>query len=137
MVDRDVVLEKVNRIQRCLKRIQETVSGDLDRVNQFDVQDIVTLNLQRAAQLVIDIAGHLVSSEKLGLPQNMKDLFVLLEQQQIISSELALRMTKMVGFRNIAVHDYEQIDSVILRAIVQHHLKDFEDFYTCVLQRYM
>jgi uncharacterized protein YutE (UPF0331/DUF86 family) len=45
-------------------------------------------------------------------------------------------MEHMVGFRNIAVHDYESINPEILKSIVKHHLGDIEEFYTLVLQRF-
>jgi hypothetical protein len=63
MTNRDVLIEKVNSIQNCLKRIHDTVQGNLDRLDLLDVQDIVVLNLQRAVQLVIDMASYVVSSE--------------------------------------------------------------------------
>ena len=34
-------------------------------------------------------------------------------------------MKVMVGFRNIAVHDYQEMNLVILQKIVEDHLKDF------------
>lgn len=94
------------------------------------------LNLQRAIQLTIDIAFHLVASEKLGLPQNLKGAFSLLSAHKIIDSSLANKMEHMVGFRNIAVHDYQAIQSEILHKIIKHHLKDIEDFYTQVVNHF-
>ena len=41
---------------------------------------------------------------------------------------LAARLKKAVGFRNIAMHNYEAIDWFIVHSIVTHHLKDFVDF---------
>ncbi len=40
----------------------------------------------------------------------------------------------MVGFRNIATHAYKEINYDIVRSIVEHHLSDFEDFYTQALK---
>ena len=70
MVDMDVLVEKVNSIQNYLKRIYDTVGKDINSVESLDVQDIVVLNLQRAVQLVIDMAFHVASSEKLVLPNS-------------------------------------------------------------------
>jgi uncharacterized protein YutE (UPF0331/DUF86 family) len=42
----------------------------------------------------------------------------------------------MVGFRNIAIHDYERLDLNILKALLQHHLVDLEEFSKTVTQRY-
>lgn len=135
MIEKDVVLEKVNRIQNCLQRIYQTVGDDIDRLDSFDVQDIVTLNLQRAVQLVIDLAAQIVRSRSLGMPQSLKANFQLLYQNHFIDKTLMEKMERMVGFRNIAVHDYESINTEILKSIVKNHLKDFEEFYTAILKQ--
>ncbi len=79
MVDLDVLIEKVNRIQNCLKRIHDTVKGDLNSLNDLDVQDIVVLNLQRVIQLNIDISLHVVATEQLGIPQTLREAFHILQ----------------------------------------------------------
>jgi len=133
MINFDVLIEKTNSLQNCLKRIHATVGTDATKLDSLDVQDIVVLNLQRAIQLVIDMASHIVSTERLGTPQSLKDFFQVLERNQILNKELSLKMQKMIGFRNIAVHDYQAINPEILKSIVSNHLKDFEDFYTALL----
>jgi uncharacterized protein YutE (UPF0331/DUF86 family) len=134
MTERDVILEKTNNIQNCLKRISETIQGDLKRLETLDAQDIVILNLQRAVQAAIDIGAHVVKARRLGLPKTIKDNFVILEKNALIESSLAEKMCKMVGFRNIAVHDYGAINRVILQSIVEHHLSDLEEFYSTILK---
>ena len=52
----------------------------------------------------------------------------LLTQNRIISAPCSTAMKHMVGFRNIAVHSYQQIQDPILQAILQQHLTDFEDY---------
>ncbi len=137
MIDRDVLIEKTNSIQNCLKRIHDTVQNDVNRVDLVDVQDIVVLNLQRAIQLAIDMASYIVSVQRLGTPKSLKDLFLILEQNQIVASKISAQMQKMVGFRNIAVHDYQAIDPLILKSILSRHLKDFESFYSAIIQKFV
>lgn len=136
MIDRDILIEKTNSIQNCLKRIRDVLKGDLTRIIDLDVQDVVILNLQRAVQLTIDMASYIVSVERLGTPKSLKDLFQILEQNKTIKHEISVKMQKMVGFRNIAVHDYQAIDPNILKSILTHHLRDFEDFYTAIFQKF-
>jgi uncharacterized protein YutE (UPF0331/DUF86 family) len=133
MPDKDVVMAKVAIIQRCLKRIQETTDLDPESLDNIDKQDIFVLNLQRAAQAVIDLATHIVASEGLGLPETIKDNFNLLHEGKIIHRELAKRMESMVGFKNIAVHNYESLNEEILKSILGKHLADLEEFYATVL----
>jgi uncharacterized protein YutE (UPF0331/DUF86 family) len=133
MPDPDVVLAKVAAVQRCLKRIQETTILEPESLDDIDKQDIFVLNLQRSVQAVIDLATHIVASEGLGLSDTVKGNFKLLQNARVISKELAAKMESMVGFRNIAMHDYQVIDKDILKSILIHNLKDLEDFYTIVL----
>jgi len=133
MPDRDVVLAKVAAIQRCLKRIKETTRLDPNSLDDIDKQDIFILNLQRAVQAAIDLTTHIVASEGLGLSDTIKDNFKFLKNAGIINEELTRRMESMVGFRNIAIHDYQAIDRDILKSILVKNLKDLEDFYTTVL----
>jgi uncharacterized protein YutE (UPF0331/DUF86 family) len=136
MVDRDVLVEKTNSIQNCLKRIHDTIQEDVNRVENYDIQDIVVLNLQRAVQLVIDMASYIVGVERLGTPDSLKDCFLILEKNNILKHALSEKMQKMVGFRDIAVHDYQAIDTKILKSILSHHLKDVEDFYDAIITKF-
>lgn len=43
-------------------------------------------------------------------------------------------MMRMVGFRNVAVHDYRKLDLVIVRNIITNHLNDFLAFSRAALQ---
>lgn len=132
-MDRDVIIEKVNSIQNCLKRIHDITKGDVESIHHLDIQDVVVLNLQRSVQLTLDIASYVVSVKNLGVPKTLKDLFQILENNKYISKKISEKMQKMVGFRNIAVHDYKSIDLKILKAILKNHLKDLEQFYTEIL----
>ena len=134
MIDRDILIEKTNSIQNCLKRIHDTLKRD-NRVEVLDIQDIIVLNLQRAVQLMIDMASYIVATDRLGTPKSLKDLFIILEQNSFINNEISNKMQKMVGFRNIAVHDYQAIDPKILRKIISDHLKDFEEFYSAIISK--
>lgn len=133
MPDKDVIMAKVAIVQRCLKRIRETTDNNPDSLDDIDKQDIFVLNLQRSVQAVIDLATHIVASEGLGLPETIKDNFRLLLENKIIDKGLAIKMERMTGFRNIAVHDYQSINEEILKSILSKHLSDLEEFYTAVL----
>jgi uncharacterized protein YutE (UPF0331/DUF86 family) len=136
MIDADVAYAKVGNIQRCLRRIKDVTALDPARLDDIDVQDIFVLNLQRAIQSAIDLAAHVVSDEGLGVPAVIKENFTLLKDENVLEPELSERMQRMVGFRNIAVHDYQNLDIEILKSILTHHLIDLEDFYRVVLAHY-
>ncbi|MBK7585277.1 MAG: DUF86 domain-containing protein [Myxococcales bacterium] len=136
MVERDVVLAKVAAIDRSLARIRDVRAGGKRQLLPIDVEDIVVLNLQRAAQAAIDLAAHVAATEAYGLPTDLADAFSMLERHGVIAAELAARLRKMVGFRNIAVHQYETLDPRVIDAIVEQRLGDFQLLADAVTKRF-
>lgn len=124
----DVLLAKLASIARCVARIREVTHGDPGSVRELDVQESVVLNLQRAIQATLDLAAHLLATRDWGLPDTLKQTFTILEQHGVIDGELASRLRAMIGFRNIAVHEYQALDLAILEQVVAGHLTDFEQF---------
>ena len=122
----DPALNKAAIIQRCLARIREEFRSETSRLDDFTIQDSIILNLLRACEAAIDYAMHRVAHDRLGIPQSSRDAFDLLQAQALITPGTAAAMKKMVGFRNIAVHSYQQLQRPILEAILAKHLEDFE-----------
>lgn len=124
----DIILNKVQVIKRCIKRINEEYEDNPQNLQNYTKQDSIILNLQRACEATIDLAMHLIAEKDLGLPQSSRDAFEILYQNNIINIELSERLKAMVGFRNIAVHDYQSINLNILQSIIKIHLRDLELF---------
>jgi uncharacterized protein YutE (UPF0331/DUF86 family) len=78
-----------------------------------------------------DIAGHIASDRNMRPPTSYADTFTVLSENRIIDAELSAIMGKMAKFRNIVVHQYEQVDAEIVMLILKKHLTDVEwDFIT-------
>lgn len=131
----DVLLNKVATIERCLARVETEYSGHEEELEtNFTRQDSIILNLQRACEASIDAAMHLVRVKKLGVPQESREAFDMLHEAGIISDTLRDRLKAMVGFRNVAVHDYRKLNLEVVINIVEEHLTDFRKFGEAVLQ---
>ena len=130
----DVLLNKTTTIERCVNRIHEVYAGNPDNLKDFTKQDSIILNIQRACEASIDLAMHLVSARKLGVPKSSREGFKLLQEAELIDADLAKTLMNMVGFRNIAVHDYQALELGILEAILEKHIADFKKFTKIVLQ---
>ena len=128
MENKAVILNKYESIERCIKRINEEYDGNPINLNNYSKSDAIVLNLQRACELVIDIAMYVVSTEKLGIPQTKKEAFEILLKNNYITEEVLKKMKGMIGFRNIAVHDYKDIDIEILQDVIENHLNDLLEF---------
>ncbi len=136
MVEKDILLAKVAIIQRCLQRIKDSTQLDPASLDDFDKQDIFVLNLQRAIQAAVDIAAHTITSEDWGLPDTLKKHFAILAEKKVLNHELSEKLQKMIGFRNIAVHDYQSINVDVLKTILQKDLQDLETCYHKIIDYY-
>jgi uncharacterized protein YutE (UPF0331/DUF86 family) len=135
-MDREVIEQKLESLRRCLQRIQEKCPSSAETLaRDLDMQDIVALNLTRAIQLCVDIGAHLIAGKDAHPPVTMGQTFDVLAELGVINTKLAIRMKKAVGFRNIAVHNYEAINWQIVHAIATSHLSDFKDFAQAVIQK--
>ena len=76
---------------------------------------------------------HQVRIKRLGIPQESRDAFRMLEDVGLLSDELSAHMQTMVGFRNVAVHDYQKLNLAIVRAILNERLDDFRQFAKVVV----
>ena len=132
----DVLLNKAAAIERAVRRVREEHAGDDARLLDDQTrQDAIILNLQRACESSIDAAMHLVRIQRLGVPQESREAFELLERAGHLDGSLADRLKRMVGFRNIAVHDYQRLDIDIVRSIVHERLDDFGAFARVLVTR--
>ena len=129
----DIVFNKVAIIERCMRRIQEEYQGNFLNLENYTKQDSIILNIQRSCEASIDLAMHLVASKGLGIPQSSREAFDLLQQAGTIDAHLAQKLKAMVGFRNIAVHNYQTVDLGIVQGIIEKNLADLLKFGQLVL----
>lgn len=123
-------------IERCVARAREEYAANPQGfAADFTRQDAAILNIQRACEAALDMGQHLIRRERLGVPQSARDVFALLAQAGWIHAELADRLKRMVGFRNIAVHDYQALQLPITVSIIEHHLDEFLDYSRALLLR--
>ncbi|MFV8828779.1 type VII toxin-antitoxin system HepT family RNase toxin [Alkalihalobacterium sp. APHAB7] len=133
-MNNDVIINKVTVIERCLKRINEEYANNPENLKNYTKQDSIILNIQRACEASIDLAMHLIATKKLGLPQTSREAFDVLHGNKIICESLNQRMKAMVGFRNIAIHDYQKVNLAILESILNNHLTDFQQYTKSIIQ---
>ena len=131
----DVVLNKAATIERCLQRVLAEYADDTQNLvaNQTK-QDAIVLNLQRACETTIDLAMYVISQRKLGVPQDSRDAFTLLQAAGILPVDLATRLQRMVGFRNVAVHEYTRLSLDVIQSIITKHLNDFRTFSSTIVK---
>ncbi|MCC7430703.1 DUF86 domain-containing protein [bacterium] len=131
----DVVINKTESIKRCIFRVKEEYEGfEKEIETNFTKQDSIVLNIQRACELSIDLANHVIKQQKLEVPKSSRESFALLEKANFLSKSLSEKMQAMVGFRDVLVHDYQKLNPKILKSILEKHLQDFSDFTQSILK---
>lgn len=134
MTDPDLIAKKLAVIDTCVADLHRLARLDeLDR--DIREQRFVEHTLQIAIQAALDVASHIVSDQRLGEPRTSRELFDLLDRAQWIPKPLAETLRRMVGFRNIVVHGYDDVDLGVVRDIVQHRLGDLTAFADAIRSR--
>jgi uncharacterized protein YutE (UPF0331/DUF86 family) len=128
-MDRDIILRKLDSLARCVRRIEDKRPATLDElIENIDIQDILSINLERAVQVSVDIGAHVIAGLSAPPPQTMGDVFAVLAAEKLIPEETSLALRRAVGFRNLSVHAYDHVDWERVFDIVHERLDDFRKF---------
>jgi uncharacterized protein YutE (UPF0331/DUF86 family) len=134
-MNEDVLSAKIETIRRCILRIREHLPQSAEELSRnLDAQDIISINLERAIQACVDVASHKIADLETPPAQTMGESFACLAKQNIISDNLAQKLRKAVGFRNIAVHDYQSVSWDIVFSICTRELTVFEEFIAAIFK---
>ncbi len=121
----DIVINKIQSIQRCVTRARAEFNADPDGfATNFTRQDAAVMNVLRACEQSIDLANHLIKTHKMGVPTSSSESFALLADLNVIDNDLRQKLTNMVHFRNMIVHQYQKMDIAIVAAVIENGLDD-------------
>ena len=110
-MEKRVISLKLESLRRCVKRIEDKMPADAFILEtDFDVQDIISVNIERAVQQCVDIASHLLADHDDVAGQSAASLFKDLTTKGIVAQDLGDRLSRACGFRNLLVHRYATID---------------------------
>ena len=128
-MDYDIIIRKLDSLARCIRRIEIKRPTTLDLLlKDIDLQDILSVNIERSVQLAVDIGAHLLVDLESPPPETMGQVFQQLADHSIITHPIAEALRKAVGFRNLSVHAYDRVDWERVFEIVHHRTDDFKIF---------
>lgn len=130
----DVIVAKAAIVERCIARAQEELRVSANFATDYTRQDAAILNIERACDASIDVADRIVRLKGLGAPASARDSLAKLVEAGMIEQGLADRLMRMVGFRNVAVHQYDKLDLAIVRAVIEKNLDDLLEFTAIALR---
>lgn len=136
MVDIDLIMAKAGSVEKHLRRIRLKTDIDIkDFMNNVDIQESILFNIQMGIQNCIDIAAHIISDEGLGVPGSTNEMFYLLEDNGFLSRDLAEKMAKAVGFRNLMVHEYGKIEMDQVFEMAKKDIDDLTDYLKSIFHK--
>jgi uncharacterized protein YutE (UPF0331/DUF86 family) len=134
MTDPELLAKKISFIETCVAELQRMARPEAME-SDIREQRFIEHTLQLAIQAAQDVASHIVSDERLGEPRTNRELFDLLARGGWLSTEEATTLGNMVGFRNLLVHGYGDVDLAVVRDVLENHVDDLLRFAAVVRAR--
>lgn len=98
-MNHDVLNEKIESLRNYLSRIESKLPFTTAEIKaSLDMQDIISVNLERAVHTCIDIGTHLISNSNGPTPTTMSDTFIYLENLKLITAQTSQNMVKAVVY---------------------------------------
>ena len=134
MTDADLIAKKLALIETYVRELRSLARPD-DIPRDVRERRFVEHTLQIAIQAALDVASHVVSSERFGEPNTNRELFEILSRHGWLDEQLGETLRDMAGFRNILVHGYTAVDTRILQDVLERHLDDLLAFAAAIRAR--
>lgn len=129
MTNIDIIENKISSVRKYLKALEEYRSYSLQEIqNNPTLKGATERYLYLMTQATIDLAEAVIAFKDLRKPTTLTEAFHILNEENIIPNDLTEKMTKMVGFRNAIVHDYEKFNFDIAYDVLQNKFVDVEEF---------
>ncbi len=129
MVDRDVLSARLNSLEDYLAELRPFAEWSEDAfVAEPGLHHLAERFLHLACEAVADAAHHVIADLGLRQPTSYRDAIVVLADEGFLSPELAGRLQDWMGFRNVLVHLYLQIDHRRAFRAIRDELGDLESF---------
>jgi uncharacterized protein YutE (UPF0331/DUF86 family) len=123
----EVIRKRLNKLDEYLTILRGLQAYDLEEFTSAPERyGSAERFLHLAIEAVIDLGNHTIAGLQLGEVNWYSDIPLLLFDAGYIDDELKEKWTRMIGFRNVLVHDYLDIDRKIVYDILRNHLEDID-----------
>ncbi len=133
VVDRDLILRRLALLETYLEQLGPYREIDLATYqHDWKTQRVIERTLHLTIEACMDVADHIVADRRLRVPETGAESFEILAEAELLPPELGHALARMVGFRNVLVHDYAKLDAEIVLRVLQHDLVDVLRFRDAV-----
>jgi len=129
MSNRKAIENKISSARKYLTILKRYKNISKDKIKgDTDIRGAVERYLYLETQAAIDLAEAIIAYNDFRKPATMSEAFSILNEEKIIPGKLTEKLIRMVGFRNVLAHDYEDIDYDIVYNVLHRGLLDIEHF---------
>ena len=129
MTSSERISQRAAHLERHLARVAELLPESPGLLLPMtEASDGIVLHLWQAVQTCIDLAVSECVERGLGPPSDYGDAFLRLATARVISDELADRLVRAAGFRNLVAHGYDSIDLKLVWEAASEGGQDLMDF---------
>lgn len=134
MDDQSVIRERLKLLNEYINDLLELQDVDLQTYQENKlIRRTVERTLHLAVEVCLDIGQHIIAREGFRTPEDNKDVFIVLSDQEVLPGELLPDLISMTKFRNLIVHDYARIDNHVVFNILKRRLGDFDAFARAIV----
>lgn len=129
----EILLTKLDEYVKQLKIKRGQCKSLKEYIKNDELMTYIERKLQLAVQVCIDLGSHLISFYGWKSPENYREIFEIMAKEKVIKQDLVEILSEMVGFRNILVHGYLQLNPKIVYNILQNNLDDFDIYAKSII----
>lgn len=128
----EILAAKVSQIGRYLQDFRHLATGEFESYlkNHYAIERLIELLIISS----VDVVYHLFRLRQEPPATSYSSAFLRAGEMGIISAELAGRLARAAGMRNLLVHGYDQIDQHILFSSMPILEQDMVQFITAISQ---
>lgn len=129
VMDHSLIRKKISRLTEYISDLEEQRNVSITEWESNKMlRNHIERTLHKAVEACLDIGKHMIVGLGLRTPENYKDVMIILTEAGILPKEKLNLFKKMAQFRSVIVHDYEDIDPVIIISILRNELGDLRLF---------
>jgi len=130
---REEIYSKLEDLKKYVQFLRSYQSHRKEELREnYTLRGAVERYLQLALECTLDIGEMIISKEGFRKPETYREVIEILGEEGILPREFAKRFAPSMGFRNILVHRYAEVDLDELYQHLQDDLEDFNTFAKCV-----
>lgn len=129
-----VLLERLKLLREYRKELNFLEVDDLESYrNDLRTRRAIERTLQIAIEACLDIGQRLIAEAGFRTPSSNRDVMIVLNEEGVLPKELLPNLLSMVGFRNVIVHNYADVNDEIVFQIKKKRLEDIDSFAKAIL----